>query len=354
MKLFYTMQVLLAIWGMGMVCSIQRINAVSFSQRLNARDTPTNGMNGLTMVASSDNGVQQKRGMQLNAFELCLCGAFATLVGDFVMHPIDTIKVTQQTAVATLGFFAAIKQIFTTSGPLGFYQGIVPYLIGDGSSGAVKFAVFESSKKYLEAKLPERYHSGVQFLTAAIAMLACSVILVPGEVIKTRIQAAAGGSMMGVIAQTLKSEGVGGLFSGYYATLVRDVPYTMLELGVYENIKTFMRKLGNNGGELSGKEELTAAAITGAVAAFFTTPLDLVKTKLMMQGVGGAAQYSGVAGALASIYSEGGVSGLFVGATARIAWLVPFTTIYLGVYEASKRQFLLRKHTAAAGANSND
>ena len=29
----------------------------------------------------------------LNAFDLCLCGAFATAFGDFVMHPVDTIKV---------------------------------------------------------------------------------------------------------------------------------------------------------------------------------------------------------------------------------------------------------------------
>jgi hypothetical protein len=32
----------------------------------------------------------------LNAIDLCLCGAFATMFGDFVMHPIDTIKIIQQ------------------------------------------------------------------------------------------------------------------------------------------------------------------------------------------------------------------------------------------------------------------
>jgi hypothetical protein len=36
--------------------------------------------------------------MELNAIDLCLCGAVATAFGDFVMHPIDTIKITQQTA----------------------------------------------------------------------------------------------------------------------------------------------------------------------------------------------------------------------------------------------------------------
>ncbi|KAJ1435060.1 mitochondrial carrier domain-containing protein [Ochromonadaceae sp. CCMP2298] len=282
---------------------------------------------------------------ELNAFELCLCGAFATVFGDFVMHPIDTIKVTQQTAVAAISFLAAIKQVFSTSGLTGFYSGIVPYLISDGSSGAVKFAVFETSKKFLQEKLPAKYHSSLQFVCAAVAMLACSVILVPGEVVKTRMQAGAG-SMALVVSQTLKNEGIKGLFSGYFSTLVRDVPYTMLELGVYENVKSFMRTRGSSGAadqrELTQNDELMAAAFTGAVAAFLTTPLDLVKTKLMMQGAGGV-QYAGVTGALASIYRSGGMSALFVGSTARIAWLVPFTTIYLGVYESSKRKMLAYK-----------
>jgi solute carrier family 25 S-adenosylmethionine transporter 26 len=295
MRSLLTLQLLLAVW-VGLACSITRIHAVSFSQRMaSARSAQTDDFQSL--IAKVATPVKR----ELNAFELCLCGAFATVVGDFVMHPIDTIKVTQQTAVAAISFFTAVKQVFATSGLMGFYQGVVPYLICDGNSGAVKFAVFETSKKFLQEKLPAKYHSSLQFACAAVAMLACSVILVPGEVVKTRMQAGAG-SMVEVISQTLKNEGVKGLFSGYYATLVRDVPYTMLELGVYENVKSFMRKMGSSEGaderELTQNDELMAAAFTGAVAAFLTTPLDLVKTKLMMQGAGGL-QYAGVADALA-------------------------------------------------------
>lgn len=72
--------------------------------------------------------------------------------------------------------------------------GIVPYILGDGSSGAVKFATFEISKKFLERKLPQKYHPMLQFACAATAMLVCSVILVPGEVLKTRMQSGAVGA----------------------------------------------------------------------------------------------------------------------------------------------------------------
>lgn len=47
--------------------------------------------------------------VELNALDLCLAGAFATAFGDFVMHPIDTIKITQQTAGKTItnAFFSS-------------------------------------------------------------------------------------------------------------------------------------------------------------------------------------------------------------------------------------------------------
>lgn len=44
--------------------------------------------------------------------------------------------------------------------------------------------------------------------------------------------------------------------------MIRDVPYTMMELGLYENIKTAIRKVRNKK-DLTQKEELIAAAVTG-------------------------------------------------------------------------------------------
>ena len=56
-------------------------------------------------------------------------------------------------------------------------------------SGAIKFATFELSKVFVEARTPIKFHPIAQFICAAGAMLACSVVLVPGEVLKTRLQA---------------------------------------------------------------------------------------------------------------------------------------------------------------------
>jgi len=68
--------------------------------------------------------------------------------------------------------------------------------------------------------------------------------------------------MASVVSQILKADGLPGLFIGYYATLIRDVPYTMLELGVYENVKSLLRRVRKV--EVLGRnDELAAAAFTG-------------------------------------------------------------------------------------------
>jgi hypothetical protein len=93
------------------------------------------------------------------------------------------------TIVSASSIAITAKNIFLTHGIAGFYPGVIPYLVADGLSGAVKFATFEIAKKNLEERLPSKYHPYLQFVCGAIAMITCSFLLVPGEVIKTNLQA---------------------------------------------------------------------------------------------------------------------------------------------------------------------
>lgn len=80
------------------VYSIKHINsaiAIFKSQRI--KTSKDSNLNNDILASSINTDVKVKK-LDLNAFELCLCGAFATAFGDFCVHPIDTIKVTQQAA----------------------------------------------------------------------------------------------------------------------------------------------------------------------------------------------------------------------------------------------------------------
>ena len=155
------------------------------------------------------------------------------------------------------------------------------------------------------------------------------------------------------------------------ATLIRDVPYTMLELGLYENFKTLLKKYRKRD-TLTTMEELGAAAVTGGLVGLMTNPLDLVKTRLMT-GVRGTShamngwmewecqikpktpcpstneisshpssthavqtQYTGFMDVVSKMYkTEGGLGSFMSGSSARVMWLLPFTVIHLGVYECT-------------------
>jgi len=186
----------------------------------------------------------------------------------------------------------------------------------------------------------EEYFGTAIFGCAALAFVSSSVVLVPGELIKQRIQMGQVSSVSNGISTIWKNEGFFGFFTGYSGVCLRDIPYTMIELGLYDNLKSFYYKLKNNNlkeGEkampLSQAEDILAAAVTGGIAGFLTGPLDMIKTKLMVN----SDLYSGFVDCLSKSVTDNGLPSLFQGSGARVAWLVPFTALYLPLYDYFKR-----------------
>lgn len=74
-----------------------------------------------------------------------------------------------------------------------------------------------------------------------------------------------------------------------------------------------------------------AGVLSGSVAAALTTPLDVVKTRLMV-----ANNYKGTLDCMLSIAKAEGVQGLFAGVTPRVAYIGPSTALFFVVYGAVK------------------
>lgn len=270
--------------------------------------------------------------------DIIIAGAVATVAGDVAMHPVDTVKTVQQASGMSLG--SAIRSIAKRPNPVGaFYEGVVPYAIADGLSGAVKFATYERAKAWCETHVAEGYVPAARFGCAALAFVACSVILVPGELLKQRLQAGMYPGLIVGVKTILRKEGPAAFFTGYGATLFRDVPYTMLELGVYDLLKSVAvaARRGVTGQDNAGghqSDELIAAAVTGGFIGFVTNPLDVIKTRMMTATKG---TLTGPIAAGRLLLRDSGRKAFLVGSTARVAWLMPFTTVYFGCYEVTKR-----------------
>lgn len=147
--------------------------------------------------------------------------------------------------------------------------------------------------------------------------------------------------------------------------MARNLPFTAIQFPIFEYIRqriwdSRLGKPGRSGGKGRDKTLLETGAVTGvsaglagSFAAVVTTPMDVVKTRMMLSvGGGGGSGNSGAANSSASkpqpeqrkgglavtrqIITERGVVGLFRGSLIRAVWTAVGSGLYLGMYEVSK------------------
>ncbi|ODV89710.1 hypothetical protein CANCADRAFT_142719 [Tortispora caseinolytica NRRL Y-17796] len=230
-------------------------------------------------------------------FHVMLAGGIGGAVGDSVMHSLDTVKTRQQAASTELryqGMFRAYATITSQEGlARGLYGGYSAAMLGSFPGTTLFFAFYELSKRFLIAKnCPET----IAHLTAGvIGDLASSVIYVPSEVLKTRLQLQgrhnnpyfySGYNYRGLIDATatiIRTEGFGALFFGYKATLARDLPFSALQFAFYEKFHAYAASLVPADQSMPLHLELLTGAAAGGLAGTMTTPLDVVKTRVQTE-----------------------------------------------------------------------
>lgn len=130
--------------------------------------------------------------------------------------------------------------------------------------------------------------------TGFLADFAASVIYVPSEVLKTRLQLQGRynnpffnsgynyRSTLDAARTIVRTEGFGALYSGYRATIWRDLPFSALQFAIYEKEHNMaVEYIGSRDIGL-GLEVLTGAS-AGGIAGILTCPLDVVKTRTQTQ-----------------------------------------------------------------------
>ncbi|KAK4528189.1 hypothetical protein GAYE_SCF53G6124 [Galdieria yellowstonensis] len=294
-----------------------------------------------------------------NLLEHLLAGAIATSAAVSAMHPMDTVKtVLQHSRGQSLNSysiadwnmnsalnsrstaFSVALRLLKEKGVSGFYQGLGANVGAQTPAGAIKFAVYEILKQKSEQLVDSKWRTSMEFVCAALAFVACSFVLVPGEVVKQRLQSGVYSSMRTGVAETWKTYGISGFYAGYGATLLRDIPYTMLEFGLYEQLKRLFRGIYKKD-SLPPPIEWLLGGLAGGCTGFLTTPFDVLKTRLM------TAQHTTrqeMWPLFQSIIRRDGLPGLFCGSLTRVFWLIPFTAVFFGVHEASKRAIIRWKH----------
>lgn len=126
------------------------------------------------------------------------------------------------------------------------------------------------------------------------ADLAASIVYVPSEVLKTRLQLQGRfnnpyfnsgynyRSTWDACRTIARQEGLGALFYGYKATIFRDLPFSALQFAFYEREHRLAREWVGSRDIGLGLEILTAVT-AGGMAGVMTCPMDVVKTRVQTQ-----------------------------------------------------------------------
>lgn len=271
-----------------------------------------------------------------------LAGALAGTTVDVSLFPLDTLKTRLQSSA---GFFAS-------GGFRGIYRGVASAVVGSAPGAAFFFSTYEAAKSLLPtpADAPQTH-----MLAASLGEVAACAVRVPTEVVKQRAQAGQhGGSSLNTLLAILRRRNAVGpragaagvwreLYRGWGITVMREVPFTVLQFPMWEAMKAWGRERRERTGRglfgdlnaAGGKETEVGAAesalygsLAGGIAAGVTTPLDVLKTRVML-----STEKEGMGSIVRGILRDHGIRPFFAGIGPRVMWISIGGAIFLGSYQ---------------------
>ncbi|KAF2859805.1 solute carrier family 25 member 38 [Piedraia hortae CBS 480.64] len=246
-------------------------------------------------AAEGTNLGEEKRPAYTHAM---LAGGIGGTMGDMLMHSLDTVKTRQQgdphipSKYTSMG--STYSTLFRQEGLWrGLYGGVTPAFWGSFGGTVIFFGCYEKSKRFL---IDHGVAPSLSYLAAGfLADLAASPLYVPSEVLKTRLQLQGRynnpyfhsgynyRSTLHALRTIYRVEGFAELFSGYKATLFRDLPFSALQFAFYEKEQKLAKQWVGQGNDIGLCLEVFTGASAGGMAGVLTCPMDVVKTRIQTE-----------------------------------------------------------------------
>lgn len=200
------------------------------------------------------------------------------------------------------------------------------------------FVTYEGTKRYLAPYTKDGYgEAGAHMAAASLGEIAGCAVRVPTEVVKSRAQAKQHPSSLSALSFILRQRKTHGfvhmwreLYRGWGITVMREVPFTIIQFPLWEGMKkwSLQQRQHPRPADVTATESAVYGAISGAIAAGLTTPLDVLKTRMML-----ATSRQNVFSLAAEIWSKEGGRVFFSGFGPRTTWITIGGAVFLGSYQ---------------------
>ncbi|XP_044586764.1 mitochondrial basic amino acids transporter isoform X2 [Cotesia glomerata] len=272
----------------------------------------------------------------------CLGGSAGLIVG----YPLDTIKVhlqVQNTKNPTYrGTWHCFQSILHKESIHGLYRGMSSPLAGVAALNAIVFGVYAQAQKHI-IKDPNNLTS--HFFAGALAGLAQAPIICPLELAKMRLQLQENSvkspkkiysGPITCMIDILRQKGIRGVFTGFWVTVVREVPSLGLYFSTYELLTRNIYFNFANKNEITTFHMLMAGGFAGIGSWLFTYPIDVIKSRIQADQNG---RYKGSIDCLKKSVREDGVKCLFRGLNSTILRAFPTNAVTFTVVHWTLRLF---------------
>ncbi|XP_022133698.1 S-adenosylmethionine carrier 1, chloroplastic/mitochondrial-like [Momordica charantia] len=284
---------------------------------------------GIKISATLNVGEDNKFDFVRTLYEGAIAGGAAGLVAEAALYPIDTIKTRLQAVHG--GGKIVLK---------GLYSGLAANLVGMLPASAIFVGVYEPTKQKLLNSFPENLNAFAHLTAGVIGGVASSLIRVPTEVVKQRMQTSHFASASSAVHIIVSREGFRGLYAGYGSFLLRDLPFDAIQFCIYEQLRIGYKLAAQR--DPDDPENAIIGAFAGAITGAVTTPLDVIKTRLMVQG--SKSQYQGIRDCCRTIMKEEGPRAFLKGIGPRVLWIGLGGAIFFGVLEKTKQMLAAKRH----------
>uniref|UniRef100_A0A7S0ZAT8 EF-hand domain-containing protein n=2 Tax=Timspurckia oligopyrenoides TaxID=708627 RepID=A0A7S0ZAT8_9RHOD len=277
-----------------------------------------------------------------------LSGAFArTLVA-----PVDRVvnQIMSGSSMASSSVRHAIWKIYKSEGFLGLFRGNTVTVFKKFPQKAIEFAVYDKLTRILintkrnsqemddslEMETP-KVSNLERFLIGSSSGAASQSILHAFDVAKMHQSMGKQGSIIAVMIELARTQGIRGMYRGYVPSLIDTVAGTGIGFMTYEagmQMYRNMCKRRPNGIEVTG-----IAAVSSAFTLTCCMPLAAVVKRMVAQGQPGVAKYRNVFDCVATVARTEGVGGFYRGILGVYLKIVPSIAFTFLLYDQITRKW---------------
>lgn len=267
-------------------------------------------------------------------------GGAARAAAQATIHPLDTIKVRMQAPNAKPLSEKAKKLAQQSLGKVAkkagsLYRGVWSAAGGAGLAIGAHFAFYGVAKNVIEENWPSLSLGLTAFAAGAIGAAGASIVKVPAAVCIRSVQARVYPNAISAAINICKVAGPRGLYTGFLPTLLEDVPDTAVKFAVYEMLQAVVKK-ATRGESRNQATDAIVGGLAGSIAAASTTPLDVIKTRMMVS----ASCRPNMVSACTEILAENrGLSPFLSGMGPRSVSSFINSAVFFAFFECLRRSF---------------